>query len=65
MMMVTRGEEHTFLGMQLRFSGDGTVQIQMREYIKEAIVAFNQPLTRSAAAPAMKGLFEIDDKLKP
>ena len=31
----------------------------------EAIEAFNQPLTRSAAIPAMKGLFAIDDKLKP
>ena len=31
----------------------------------EAIEAFNQPLTRSAATPAMKGLFTIDDQLKP
>ena len=31
----------------------------------EAIEVLNQPLTRSAATPAMKGLFKIDDKSKP
>ena len=30
----------------------------------EAIEVFNQPLTRSAATPAAKGLFEIDDESK-
>ena len=32
-MAMTRGEELTFLGMKLRFPGDGTVRINMREYI--------------------------------
>ena len=36
----------------------------MKEYILEAIEAFNQPLTRSAATPAMKGLFTVDDQSK-
>ena len=51
--------------MKLRFPGDGTVRKNMREYIMEAIKAFNQPLTRSAATPAIKGLFTIDDQSKP
>ena len=54
-MTVTGGDDHIFLGMQIR----------MREYIEEAIEDFNQSLTRSAAIPAMKGLFDIDDKSKP
>ena len=37
----------------------------MKEYILEAFEAFNQPLTRSAATPAMKGLFTVDDQSKP
>ena len=64
-MAVTRGDKHTFLGMKLRFSGDGMVWINMREYIMEAIEVFNQPLTRIAATPAMKGFLTIDDQSKP
>ena len=64
-MAVTRGDKHTFLGMKLRFPGDGTVLIIMQEYIMEAIEAFNQLLSRSAATPAMKGLLTIDDQSKP
>ena len=64
-MTVTRGDSHTFLGMKLRFPGDGMVRINMKEYILEAIELFNQPLTRSAATPTMKALFSVDDQLKP
>ena len=61
-MTVTRGDKLTFLGMKLRYPGDGLVQINMREYIMEAFRVFNRPLTRSAATPAMKGLFAVDDQ---
>ena len=64
-MTVTCGDSHTFLGMKLRFPGDGTVWINMKEYILEAIEVLNQSLTRSTATPAMKGLFTVDDQLKP
>ena len=36
----------------------------MWQYIEEAIEVFGQPLTRSAATPAMKGLFDFEDKSK-
>ena len=64
-MTVTRGDKHTFLGMKLKFPGDGSVRINMREYIMKAFKVFNQPLTRSAATPPMKGLFAVDDRSKP
>ena len=64
-MAVTRSDKHTFLGMKLRFHGDGSVRINMREYIMKAFKVFNQPLTRSAATPPMKGLFAVDDWSKP
>ena len=64
-MTITRGDKHAFLGMKLRFPGYGTVLINMREYIKEAIDTFNQSLTRSAATLAMKGLFTVDEQSKP
>ena len=31
---VTRGDKHTFLGMKLRFPGNGMVLINMQDYIK-------------------------------
>ena len=34
-MVVTRGSEHTFLGMKIKFKGDGTVSIDMKDYCKE------------------------------
>ena len=64
-MVVTRGDKHAFLVMKFWIPGDGTVQINMKEYIMEAIKAFNQHLTRSAATPAMKGLLTVDDQSKP
>ena len=64
-MTVTRGDSHTFLGMMLRFPGDGSLWINMQQCIEEAIEVFGQPLTRSAATPAMKGLFDVEDKSKP
>ena len=41
-MAVTHGDAHVFLGMKLRFPGDGTVRILMKEYILEAIDLFGE-----------------------
>ena len=64
-MSVTRGDEHVFLGMKLRFPGDGTVRIMMKEYIEEAIVLFGEKLDRIVASPATSSLFILDPKAKP
>jgi len=36
-MTVTRGKEHVFLGMNIRFNDDGTASVRMKEYVQEAI----------------------------
>ena len=36
-MTVTRGNQHTFVGMDFELNGDGSVAISMTSYIKEAI----------------------------
>ena len=59
-MAVTRGKEHVFLGMKLRFPGNGTVRIMMKEYIEEAIDLFGEKLDRSVATPASLSLFILD-----
>jgi hypothetical protein len=59
-MTVTRGREHVFLGMHIRFNEDGTATIRMKDYLKEAIEEFGEPIGNSAASPAKRDLFEID-----
>ena len=61
-MSVTRGDQHVFLGMNMRFPCDGTVQIHMGYYIQEAADTFGKPLTWKIASPATKDLFEIDEE---
>jgi hypothetical protein len=59
-MTITRGKEHTFLGMNITFNEDRTVSIGMREYIQEAINEFEGEITRTASSPAKANLFESD-----
>jgi hypothetical protein len=64
-MTVTRGKEHVFLGMDIKFHANGTVSVKMKEYIKEAIADFGDDITRTAATPAKKNLFDIDETADP
>jgi Reverse transcriptase (RNA-dependent DNA polymerase) len=59
-MTVTRGHKHVFLGMSFVFNGNKTVSISMKTYLEEAITDSNLLISRSAATPARKDLFEID-----
>jgi hypothetical protein len=43
---------------------DGTANIKMKDYIKEAIAEFGEDITRMATAPAKKDLFKIDEESK-
>ncbi len=67
-MVVSRGKSHDFLGMKLDFLEDKTVTVGMKEHIKGAIADFPEDITRDAATPAAKYLFETsdtDEKLSP
>jgi hypothetical protein len=59
-MTVVRGKDHVFLGMKITLNNDGTVKINMRDYIVEAIKDFQVDVSKSATSPAKKSLFEID-----
>jgi hypothetical protein len=61
-MTVTRGLEHMFLGMKIRYTGKGTAIITMRQYLEEALAECNMDITREATTPALKDLFDVDDK---
>jgi hypothetical protein len=60
-MSVTRGKKHVFLGMEICFRDDGTASICMKDYVKEAISEFEEPISRVAATPAKRDLFEIPE----
>jgi hypothetical protein len=60
-MTITRGKDHVFLGMNNNFHEEGTVRVKVKDYIKEAIVDFGEDITRTAATPAKKNLFESNE----
>jgi hypothetical protein len=64
-MTVTRGTHHVFLGMDIVYQADGTAIIGMMDYIQESIDNFPHELSKGAATPSKRTLFEIDpDSLK-
>ena len=63
-MTLCHGKKHIFLGMNIEFLPKGRLSILMQDYISEAIEDYGEDVTRKAASPATKGLFEIDPKSK-
>jgi hypothetical protein len=53
-MTITRGQEHTFLGMGFRFNDNETVTISMKNYILECITKSKLEITRSSSSPARR-----------
>ena len=39
-MTITRGEKHNFIGMNINFENNGSVQVEMIKYLKECIGIF-------------------------
>ena len=60
-MTVTRGSEHVFLGMRIKYNGDGTAEITMKDYLTEAIQESGMSITTDAPKPATRSLFVVDD----
>ena len=54
---------HNFVGMDLEFKENGTVEILMKEYIKECIEVFGERMRR-VTTPAKSSLFEIKDEVE-
>ena len=64
MMTVTRGKEHVFLGMNIRYTKERTAVISMKSYLEEAIEECGMAIKRKAATPATRKLFEVDPQSK-
>ena len=59
-----RGKVHEYLGMQLDYSVNGKVQINMVDYVKEMISSFPENIVNSSKikTPADSNLFNVNDK---
>ena len=61
-MTVTRGKEHVFLGMDIKYCDNGTAEIRMVNYLKEAIEEFGEDIVKTAVTPANRKLFEVSEE---
>jgi hypothetical protein len=61
---VSRGNKHTFLGMDITFNDDGTVTVDMKNYVTETIRDFPDKIRKKAASPAKVELHWIDSRSK-
>lgn len=65
-LTVSRGDEHTFLGMKIRYLRDKRrgVAINMREYLLEAIEQFGEDVSTVVSSPGANWLFLTSDARK-
>ena len=58
-----RGEEHDFLGMNIKYK-DGKIKIGMKKHLLKALDDFDEDITRNATTPARCHLFKTRDAPK-
>ena len=64
-MTVTRGLEHSFLGMKIRYTGKGTAIITMKQYLEEALSECGTEIVREVTTPAQRDLFDVNETSPP
>ena len=60
-MVVTRGKEHNFVGMDMTFKDNGTIQVLMKDYITECFEAYGESIDKSANTPGKNHLFDTSE----
>ena len=60
----TRGNEHTFLGIIFEINEDKTIELEMIEQLNEAIEAFGEVITGTAATPSKPYLFSVREDVE-
>jgi hypothetical protein len=61
-MSVTRGQKHTYVGIDFEFKDEGIVEINMHDYIGECIDDFPDNISKSSSTPAAAHLFDVNDE---
>ena len=59
-LVVTRGDEYAFLGMNIKIREDKNAEIEMKDQLLEALDAFGEEVS-VAVAPTTRKLWNIDD----
>lgn len=62
---VCRGPEYGYLGIILRFTGNGKLEASMTDYLKKTINEFPDMITVSVSTPAGEHLFTVNKKPIP
>lgn len=60
-MVVKRGPKHTYVGMDIEYTGCGDAKITMQDYITECVAEFGEDCTGRARTPAAEYLFDTDN----
>ena len=63
-LVITRGKEHTFLGIKFRFRDDQKVELDLSEYIHEAIEESGIDVSQKVTTPHASWLFKVDPNAK-
>jgi Ca2+-binding EF-hand superfamily protein len=63
-LTITRGDTHTFLGMDIKIRNDGKFEILQTDHLKEAFEMFGEDLTRKVTSSASSYLFQVDNNSK-
>jgi hypothetical protein len=58
------GKKHNYLGMNMEFNKDGTLDVSMITYLKNVIAGFPEEIRGKAATPAAVHLFLVRDRSK-
>jgi hypothetical protein len=64
-LVVTVGDHHVYLGMDIKFTPHQTVQIRMIDYLKEVLETWPEKVNRKAATPATGDLFTVGENDAP
>jgi hypothetical protein len=60
-LSITRGNQHTYVGMDLTFNNDKTVTVGMTGYLEEALEDWGNDFDTRVVSPAAVHLFEVDE----
>jgi hypothetical protein len=56
------GSKHDYLGVDMEFQKNGTLEVSMVKYLKNVIEGFPEVIKGRAATPASDKLFQVQDK---
>ena len=63
-LVITRGKEHTFLGIKFKFRDDQKVELDLVEYIKEAIDESSLCTDQEITSPHVTWLLKVNPKAR-